>query len=177
MLQHQTAPQIRRGKWLGFHQVTVWSQAIASEFGMHSQRSLCVHPAKQIELSAFPFQRFQTAFMHIGTEHGGRHKEVTPMGLMSPAAETRKPDLCLQMKAATGRNAPFYIRKLQTLLEAELRDHYHVIFCKIYRKSYMTAEAIIIKILSAISFYLPNLRSLQIWWPGMQRGLIIIFVF
>lgn len=106
-----------------------------SEFGMHGQRSLCVHLAKQIELSAFPFQRFQTTFTHIGTEHGGRHKEVALMGLVSSAAETRKLGLCLQMQAATGRETLFYIRKPQTLLETELRDYYHVIFAKYREKA------------------------------------------
>lgn len=52
------------------------------------------------------------------------------MGLVSPAAETRKPGLCLQMQAATGRDTLVYIWKLQTLLETEQRDYYHLIFAK-----------------------------------------------
>lgn len=68
---------------------------------MLSQRNLCVHLAKQIQLSAFSFQGFQTMFTHVGTERGGRHKEVALMGLVSAAAETRKPGSCLQMQAGT----------------------------------------------------------------------------
>lgn len=70
-----------------------------------------------------------------GTEHGGRHKDVAPMGLVSPAAETRKPGLCLQTQSARGRNTVFYIRKPQTSLEIELRDYYHVIFAKYRAKA------------------------------------------
>lgn len=110
------------------------------EFGIHS---LCVHPEEQTELSVFPFQRFPIMFTRAGTERVGRHEEVAPMGLVSPAAETRKPGLCLQTQSARGRNILFYIRKPQTSLETELKGLLSRHFCKIQSKSYMTAEAII----------------------------------
>lgn len=97
--------------------------------------SLCVQPEEQTELSAFPSQRFQIEFTRAGTERGGRHEEVAVMGLVSPAAETRKPGLCLQTQAARGRNTLFYIKKSQTSLETVLRDYYHVIFAKYRAKA------------------------------------------
>lgn len=102
------------------------------EFGIHS---LCVHPEEQTELSAFPFQRIQIMFTRARTERVGKHEEMAPVGLVSPAAETRKPGLCLQTQSARGRNILFYIRKPKTLLETELRDYYHVIFAKYRAKA------------------------------------------
>lgn len=78
------------------------------EFGIHS---LCVHPEEQTELSAFPFPRIQMMFTRARTERVGKHEEMAPVGLVSPAAETRKPGLCLQTQSARGRNILFYIRK------------------------------------------------------------------